>query len=768
MKRILLIISSLALVFGLASCNKEKDVMPIENEQGFTYVFSIGDNDAIGTRASLASEDGQSLIAWDDDDKIGTQAGSQKGYSHVAVSNGVATFRIYSQSALQVGDFIYCYYPHTSNQDIDNISMSIPAAQQMKATGFDVSAMPMISIPYEVKTTLPYSSNNSTVDVINFAYLGSLIDFRIYTTNSAYGTEKIEWIQFESTALSGNFSFTGARAVDYSNKSSLSIPAVTGTTVKTAFASSTTVGDSKNNAVHAYMVVAPGEHAGTVTVKTDKAEYVYNVSAKDYKRAVLKPLNVDLANAAEREAPEVFDFEKVTSAPVAPETWQGEYLIVTTDGKHVAKGEISNKGLASVDVTPNADGTITCADEYAFSINEQSTGEYVIKTSGGKYVAWGGSSTDVKLSDDVTDDAKFTLSISDNHAVITNVSAGNRYIRWNGSSIFKIYTSTSGNDIDIYKKIETRVLTSISLSGTYPTSFYKDDAFDYTGLVVTAHYDNNTERVVLPSSVTGFDMSSVGEQTVTVSYTEKGVTKTTTYIITVLALPVLEEELTTNGLPEEFGVGAAFSFGTGSVTAHYDNGSTKELTLADVEINGFDSSEETTGQVVTISYSEGEVTASAQVTVNIIAATPQNYSEDFTGQKIGAASAYGSGSWTHTASGTSWTASSVSTELSTLAGNEKHIAIKGSGSISFTGSNGITALSFDYLKPSNAGNMKVTVSNGATNVYDVTTQLSKGASGVVSLTTSDFSSACSGTFTVTITTSSNSLQINTISWTSAK
>lgn len=147
--------------------------------------------------------------------------------------------------------------------------------------------------------------------------------------------------------------------------------------------------------------------------------------------------------------------------------------------------------------------------------------------------------------------------------------------------------------------------------------------------------------------------------------------------------------------------------------------------------------------------------------------TGTDYSEDFTGITIGGASAYDSDTWSHAASGTSWTGTDVSTELSALSTNGKNIAIKGGGSIVFTGTNGITALSFDYYKPTNAGNMTVTVNNGTKDVYSVTTSIAKKGSGTVDISASDFSADCSGSFTVTISTTTNSLQINTVSWTSA-
>jgi len=77
----------------------------------------------------------------------------------------------------------------------------------------------------------------------------------------------------------------------------------------------------------------------------------------------------------------------------------------------------------------------------------------------------------------------------------------------------------------------SRVLSSITLSGQ-KTSYYVDDTFLFTG-TCTAHYDDTTSSVVTPTNVSSPDMTSAGEKTVTVSYTEGGVTKSAEYTITV-------------------------------------------------------------------------------------------------------------------------------------------------------------------------------------------------------------------------------------------
>lgn len=91
---------------------------------------------------------------------------------------------------------------------------------------------------------------------------------------------------------------------------------------------------------------------------------------------------------------------------------------------------------------------------------------------------------------------------------------------------------------EIVSVSNTKTLESISLSGDYQTSFELNEAFSYDGLIVTAHYDNGSSTAVTPTSVSTPDMTSIGEKTVTVSYTEDEVTKDAEYVIEVTAVSV--------------------------------------------------------------------------------------------------------------------------------------------------------------------------------------------------------------------------------------
>ena len=62
-------------------------------------------------------------------------------------------------------------------------------------------------------------------------------------------------------------------------------------------------------------------------------------------------------------------------------------------------------------------------------------------------------------------------------------------------------------------------LESIELSGTYKNSYEIGEQFDPTGLVVTAHYSDETTQVVTDSvQYSGFDSQTAGEKIVTVTY----------------------------------------------------------------------------------------------------------------------------------------------------------------------------------------------------------------------------------------------------------
>lgn len=93
------------------------------------------------------------------------------------------------------------------------------------------------------------------------------------------------------------------------------------------------------------------------------------------------------------------------------------------------------------------------------------------------------------------------------------------------------------------------ILESISLD-TNPTkmAYAIGETFNLEGAVVTAHYSNNTSANVTSSCTTDYDgvpFTTLGEKTVTISYTEGGITQTTPCVVTVAVVDVLTNSWTT-------------------------------------------------------------------------------------------------------------------------------------------------------------------------------------------------------------------------------
>ena len=132
-------------------------------------------------------------------------------------------------------------------------------------------------------------------------------------------------------------------------------------------------------------------------------------------------------------------------------------------------------------------------------------------------------------------------------------------------------------------------LESITVSGPTKTQYEIGDELDLTGLVVTAHYSDGSEAAVEDYEVSGFDSSTAGEKTITVTYQDK----TTTFTVNVKeAAPVVTlESITVSGPTKtEYEIGDELDLTGLVVTAHYSDGNEKVLSAGDYEVSGFDSS----------------------------------------------------------------------------------------------------------------------------------------------------------------------------------
>lgn len=96
--------------------------------------------------------------------------------------------------------------------------------------------------------------------------------------------------------------------------------------------------------------------------------------------------------------------------------------------------------------------------------------------------------------------------------------------------------------------ITSKQLTEIRLSGNYPTTFGEGAEFSHEGIEVTAYFDDGSfEDATTKAEFSAPDMTQIGEQQVTVSYTRKGLTATAVYTITIVETPSHNANFSVNG-----------------------------------------------------------------------------------------------------------------------------------------------------------------------------------------------------------------------------
>lgn len=315
----------------------------------------------------------------------------------------------------------------------------------------------------------------------------------------------------------------------------------------------------------------------------------------------------------------------------------GMQIVIANADADFAIGTTQNaNNRAAVGVTAVPGGITIDSDVQIIALEK--SGDYWLFNVGDNAYLYAASSssnylkTDTKTS--VGDNGKWSISI--NSEGVASIKANGTNTRnvmqfnpntSNNNPLFTCYSSASQEGIAIYTFIDNTEWTLSSINVTSQptkTEYYVGDSFDATGMVVTATYaDANDANHTKTAVVTGYTWEPSGalalnNNTVTVSYTEGGITKTDTVDITVSEKPTLTNALSISGLPTEFSVGDPFSFGEGTVKAVYSDKSEKTLSISDVTIEGFDSSAEATDQQVTIIYTEGDATATATITVDII------------------------------------------------------------------------------------------------------------------------------------------------------
>lgn len=301
---------------SFSSCSKEADVIhqPVEGSE-FVYTFAIVDDGQM-TKSILASDANGKFAQWKSGDYLGSIAKSSIGYSSITPASGEtpAVFNIYSSSALAVDDKITVWFPYDASNKpsaATSVTLTIPSEQYHFSDGsFNFDAMPMvtkqITVDSEIAAAYNGTSKQAPVSTIQFSYLGSVINFRVFSTNPTYASEKVRSITFNArnadnsadATIGGTFAKNLATIdPDEAVASTMLIDdfATSVTSITTNTYTDTAIGTDKASALNLYMVVAPGTYTGTIVVTTDKARYSFPISsAKELARSSIKAFGLDL------------------------------------------------------------------------------------------------------------------------------------------------------------------------------------------------------------------------------------------------------------------------------------------------------------------------------------------------------------------------------------------------------------------------------------------------------------------------------------------
>ena len=165
--------------------------------------------------------------------------------------------------------------------------------------------------------------------------------------------------------------------------------------------------------------------------------------------------------------------------------------------------------------------------------------------------------------------------------------------------------------------IPVSTLDSISVTTMPDKTVYKlDETFNPAGMVVTARYRNGKTKDVTADVSYTLDSSTVGDKTVTISYTQGGVTKTTEITVNVNDISVTSVEITTPPTKTKYYPTEAFDPAGMVVVAHYSDGTSAELTTD--EYTYAPSVFDNTAVDVPLTVTVGGKTATTPVTVDLV------------------------------------------------------------------------------------------------------------------------------------------------------
>ena len=506
---------------SLAACSKKEAPINDENEM-ITLKFNIRNADDASTRALLGTDsEGKKFLNWENGDQIGSFATGTFGNTETS-NNNAGTVEVDGDTyILNIQTFnagtvtnLYTYYPFSSSAGKDKTTavMTIPATQEMTSAGFDADAMPMAGTPATVDLAVTNANKDVPCGEINFYNLGSIINFRVYSSVATEETlTSVKYVS-ESDNLGGTYTID-LTAIS-SNEESLSLKGNgTAKEITTLVSTNPVIGTGKDNAIDVYMVVAPGEYSNTQVVVTTSA-HTYTLTAsgtKTFARSSVKPMAIDIQKGTPGDLPVEETWVKVTSVS---DFTAGTYYILNWDEKKY----LPNAEAGSAPAATDFKGTVTDDMRWEATVSD---GGLIFKNPESEFYLWGRDDTNngVRVKKEAPSNTsskvwKFTTNSS--FGVVASVGSTRYLATYNNNGTQQDWRNYAENSLGDGTHEPTGTQTIYS-ANNFPAVFYKLQA----GAVPQKEtpelaFSNPTTTVNVEETVT--NIATINPSTLAITY----------------------------------------------------------------------------------------------------------------------------------------------------------------------------------------------------------------------------------------------------------
>lgn len=556
MKKLSVLLSAALVMFALSGCQNdiEEGINANNSAEGSSFVLSA---DIVSTRTT--TDAATYKVDWENGDVIyvvttdGTWGRAyQNGESDDAKAKEFtynATENVFTTEAT-IADGTYTFnalYATASQKSYhrgETTTHKLNAEQSMDAEASTATLKENDALAGQFELTTP----DEAAGTVAMKHIYTLMQVNVKNTTGA----DIEVTNFQMTAADADLA--GVFTVTFGETPSVAINSGSANTISVDVTNGTVANDAS---LPIYFVMAPlANYSGDVTFVVTDANantYTKTISASNltFAAGTYNTTPYTISTADEKELSVSWDLtsESYASASEDSVEWTSYYVTLTND-----KGSSSTNANNYLGGTGTNDHTRVYKDQVMT----------IAPAEGYEIIRAEFTSPNASYARDLADSEWNNASCVLTGSVVTATPA-------DGTEAMSVTIGAATRFTDItvyYKTAEAKTLESISIEGQ-TTEFVEGDEFAFGGTVTASYSNGDTADVTAFATVTGYDMSTVGNQTVTVSFTYKEVTKEVSYDITVKDATLAS--IAVVGQTTAFTIGDTFEF-DGTVTATYENG----------------------------------------------------------------------------------------------------------------------------------------------------------------------------------------------------